>query len=62
MGQGIKTKTDANGYIEGYKARLVVCRNEKVFGVDYILTFATVMDLGTVKFFLKTMERTCSPR
>uniref|UniRef100_A0AAV1TPL2 Reverse transcriptase Ty1/copia-type domain-containing protein n=1 Tax=Peronospora matthiolae TaxID=2874970 RepID=A0AAV1TPL2_9STRA len=33
-----KTKTDANGVIERYKARLVVCGNEQVFGVDYNLT------------------------
>ena len=47
-----KTKIDANEDIERYKARLVVCGNEKVFGVDYNLTFAAVMDLATVKLFL----------
>ena len=47
-----KTKPDANGYIERYKSRLVVCGNEQVFGVDYFLTFAAVMGLGTVKLIL----------
>ena len=32
-----KTRTNANGDIERYKARLVVCGNEQVFGVDYNL-------------------------
>ena len=44
-----KTKNDANGDIERYKARLVVCGNEEVFGADYTLTFAAVMNLRTVK-------------
>ena len=44
-----KKKTDANGDIERYKARLVVCRNGQVFGVDYTLTFAAVMELGTIR-------------
>ena len=43
-----KNKTDANGDIERYKARLVVCGNEQVFGVDYTLASTAVMDLGTV--------------
>ena len=47
-----KTKTDANGNIERYKARLVACGNEQRFGVDYGLTFAAVMDMGTVKIIL----------
>ena len=41
-----KTKTDAKRIIERYKARLFVCGNEQVFGVDYTLTFAAVMDIG----------------
>ena len=48
----VKAKNDANGDIERYKARLVVCGNEQVFGVDYTLTFAAFMDLGTVKLIL----------
>ena len=32
---------------------MVVCGNEQVFGVDYTLTFAAVMDLGTVKLILE---------
>ena len=43
-----KNKTDANGDIERYEARLVVCGNEQVFGVDYTLASMAVMDLGTV--------------
>nr|CCA24530.1 hypothetical protein TcasGA2_TC015470 [Albugo laibachii Nc14] len=45
----LKTKTDANGDVERYKARLVTCGNEQLSGVDYTLTFAAVMDLSTVK-------------
>uniref|UniRef100_A0AAV1T2U8 Reverse transcriptase Ty1/copia-type domain-containing protein n=1 Tax=Peronospora matthiolae TaxID=2874970 RepID=A0AAV1T2U8_9STRA len=44
-----KTNTDANGDIERFKSRLVIRGNEQVFGVDYTLKFAAVMDLGTVK-------------
>ncbi|CEG48397.1 FOG: Transposon-encoded proteins with TYA, reverse transcriptase, integrase domains in various combinations [Plasmopara halstedii] len=47
-----KTKTDANGAVESLKARLVACGNEQVFGIDYVLTFAAVMDLSTVKVIL----------
>ena len=52
-----KTKTDANGDLERYKARLVVCGNEQVFGVDYTLTFAASLDLGTVKPILVLSRR-----
>ena len=54
---GLPTKTDANGDIERYKARLVVCGNEQVFGVGYTLTFAAVMDLVTVKLILVLSRR-----
>ena len=47
-----KSKTDANGDIERYMAQLVVYENEQVFGVDYNLTFAAVVDLVTVKLIL----------
>nr|CCA13862.1 retrotransposon 4 protein putative [Albugo laibachii Nc14] len=47
-----KTKSDADGGIERFKARLVACGNEKLFGVDYGLTFASLMDLSTVKVIL----------
>ena len=56
---GLPTKTDANGDIERYKARLVVCGNVQLFGVDYTLTFAAVMDLGTVKLIL-VLSRRCN--
>ena len=52
-----KTKTDANGDIDLYEARLVVCGNEQVFGVDYTLTFAAVMYLGAVKLILVLSRR-----
>uniref|UniRef100_A0AAV1VBX8 Integrase catalytic domain-containing protein n=1 Tax=Peronospora matthiolae TaxID=2874970 RepID=A0AAV1VBX8_9STRA len=47
-----KTKTDAHGDLERYKARLVACGNEQVFGIDYQLTFAAVMDMSTVKVII----------
>lgn len=34
------------------KARLVACNNEQIFGVDYAVTFAAVMELCTVKTIL----------
>nr|CCA20623.1 hypothetical protein PITG_05283 [Albugo laibachii Nc14] len=52
-----KTETDANGDIERYKARLVACVNEQLFGVDYTLTFAAVMDLSKVKVILVLSRR-----
>ncbi|CAI5705438.1 unnamed protein product [Peronospora effusa] len=36
---------------------MVVCVNEQVFGVDYNLTFAAVMDLSTVKMILMLSRR-----
>nr|CCA15800.1 hypothetical protein TcasGA2_TC004282 [Albugo laibachii Nc14] len=53
----LKTKTDANGDVERYKARLVTCGNEQLSGVDYTLTFAAVMDLSTVKVILVLSRR-----
>uniref|UniRef100_A0AAV1TEW2 Integrase catalytic domain-containing protein n=1 Tax=Peronospora matthiolae TaxID=2874970 RepID=A0AAV1TEW2_9STRA len=47
-----KTKMTADGDFERLKARLVACGNEQVFGVDYGLTFAAVMDMSTVKIIL----------
>ena len=52
-----KTKTDDNGDIERYKPRLVVWGNELVFGFDYNLTLAAVMDLLTVKLILVLSRR-----
>ena len=54
-----KNKTNANVDIDRYKARLVVCENEQVFGANYTLTFAAVMDLGTVKLIL-VLSRRCN--
>lgn len=47
-----KTKTDANGDVERYKARLVACGNEQRFGIGYSGTFAAVMEMDTVKVIL----------
>uniref|UniRef100_A0AAV1T532 Integrase catalytic domain-containing protein n=1 Tax=Peronospora matthiolae TaxID=2874970 RepID=A0AAV1T532_9STRA len=47
-----KTKLNAEGEIDRFKARLVACGNEQVYGVDYGLTFAAVMELSTVKVIL----------
>ena len=44
-----KTKRDAEGGIERWKARLVACGNEQVFGVNYEVTFAAVIDMSSVK-------------
>lgn len=40
---------DADGKIGRYKARLVACETELLFGVEYGLTFVAVMGLRTVK-------------
>ena len=47
-----KIKQNAEGEIERYKARLVACGNEQVYGKDYLETFAPVMDLMTVRIIL----------
>ena len=47
-----KTKTGADGAIDRFKERMVACYNEQVYGVDYGLTFAAVMELSTVKVIL----------
>ena len=52
-----KTKIDADGNVERYKARLVACGNEQLFGIDYTLTFAAVMELDTVKIILVLSRR-----
>ncbi|KAG6609052.1 Integrase catalytic core protein [Phytophthora cinnamomi] len=44
-----KTKTHADGTVERYKGRLVVCGNEQEYGIDYIVTFSAVLDLTTGK-------------
>nr|CCA19666.1 hypothetical protein PITG_05283 [Albugo laibachii Nc14] len=56
-----KTKTDANGDVERYKARLVACSNENLFDVGYKMTFAVVMDLSTVKVILVLSRRWNAP-
>uniref|UniRef100_A0AAV1USE4 Reverse transcriptase Ty1/copia-type domain-containing protein n=1 Tax=Peronospora matthiolae TaxID=2874970 RepID=A0AAV1USE4_9STRA len=47
-----KTKTEAHGDLERLKARLIACENEQVYGIDYQLTSAAVMDMSTVKVLL----------
>ena len=53
---------DAHGELERLKARLVTCGNEQVFGVDYQLTFATVMDMSTMKVILRLLRQGVSRR
>ena len=47
-----KSKRDANEQLERYKARLVACGNEQVFGRDYNVTLAAVMEVSSVKMIL----------
>ena len=35
-----------------FRARLVACGNEQIYGVDYGLTFSAVMELSTMKMIL----------
>ena len=39
----LNTKIDADGKVERYKAILVACGKEQLFGVDYTLTFAVLI-------------------
>ena len=43
---------NARGDLERLKARIISCVNEQMLGVDYMLTFATVTNLLTVKVIL----------
>ena len=52
-----KTKTDTDGVIDRFKARLLDCGNKQLFGVDYGLTFAAVMEMSTVKVILVFYRR-----
>ena len=45
-----------NGSVERYKARLVVQGDKQIFGVNYNLTFSTVMPIGNA-FVLYTFSR-----
>jgi hypothetical protein len=40
-----KTKTNADGSVERYKARLVACGNEQEYGINFYETFAPVMEM-----------------
>jgi hypothetical protein len=40
-----ETKTNADGSVERYKARLVACGNEQEYGVNFYETFAPVMEM-----------------
>jgi hypothetical protein len=40
-----KIKTNADGSVERYKARLVACGNEQEYGVNFYETFAPVMEM-----------------
>ena len=52
-----RTKPDANRLIRYLKASLVACGNEILFGIDYGLTFAVVMEFSTAKYILVLMMR-----
>ena len=43
----VKTKTNAEGSIERYKARIVARGDEQVFGLNYSSTFTPVMAMQT---------------
>ncbi|POM57760.1 Mitochondrial Carrier (MC) Family, partial [Phytophthora palmivora] len=43
---------EANNTWKRYKARLVACGNEQVFGIDYLFIFAAVMELPSGKAVL----------
>uniref|UniRef100_A0AAV1U951 Reverse transcriptase Ty1/copia-type domain-containing protein n=1 Tax=Peronospora matthiolae TaxID=2874970 RepID=A0AAV1U951_9STRA len=56
-----KTKRDAEGGIERLKARLVACGNEQVFGVNYGVTFAAVIDMSSVKMIFALARKWKAP-
>ena len=47
-----RIKTDANGAIEKYKARLVARGFSQVHGIDYLDTFAPVISMTSLRTFL----------
>jgi hypothetical protein len=47
-----KTKLDADGGVEWFKARLVACGNEQQAGINYNDTFAPVLDLATARMIM----------
>nr|CCA17046.1 hypothetical protein HCAG_04640 [Albugo laibachii Nc14] len=54
---GETRKRDQDIFDQKKSARLVACGNEQLFGVDYTLTFAAVMELSTVKVILVLSRR-----
>lgn len=47
-----KIKMDAYEKIEPFKSRLAACGNEQVFGIEYGLTFAAVMEVSALNIIL----------
>ena len=56
-----KTKFDANGGVERYKARLVACGNEQKFGESFFCTFAPVMGMATTRLIMAIAKLFCVP-
>jgi hypothetical protein len=47
-----RTKLNSDGYVNKYKARLVVKRYARMFGVDFSETFTPVARMDTIRMLL----------
>lgn len=52
-----KIKRDANGDLGRYKASLVACENDQVFGRDYKITFGEVINMSSNKLILSLARK-----
>lgn len=48
----LNVKRDANGEVDRFKARIVAGGNRQTYGVDYLDTYAPVVDFSIVRMFL----------